>query len=195
MKYESTIAGLTLVASALLAGPAASNDRGDDESPVGRSGFYIGASGVYASDIFESEVEDVVEDAFGVPVSVDVEESQGINARIGYRFAGGFFATEVQYEWVDDFDIGLSAVGVPVGSARLGGHIVTLNAKLIAPIWRIQPYLMAGAGGALYDFEDNTPLNVLGGSGTKTGFAGRAGGGIDFHLLKHLVLNAEAAVV
>ena len=54
---------------------------------------------------------------------------------------------------------------------------------------------MAGAGGALYDFEDNTPLNVLGGSGTKTGFAGRAGGGIDFHLLKHLVLNAEAAVV
>jgi opacity protein-like surface antigen len=159
-----------------------------------RPGYYVGAGGAYASDIFESEVEEVVEDAFGLPVHVDVAESWGANGRFGYRF-GGWFAAEIQYEWLDEFDIDVSALGLPIGQASLESQAVTVNGRLIAPLWRTQPYLMVGVGGALYDFEDDTLGDVLGGSGEKAGFSGRAGGGVDLHLSEHFVLNAEASVL
>jgi opacity protein-like surface antigen len=180
------------LATCLVAGSALAGD--GQSSTFGHPGFYVGAGGVYASDIFETEIEDIVEDSFGVPVNVDVDDSWGANGRIGYRL-GSWFAAEIQYEWIDPFDVDLSAVGLPIGSASLEAQTVTLNGRLIAPIWRTQPYLLVGVGGAFYNFTDNTLGNVLGGSGNKTGFAGRGGGGLDVYLTDSLILNAEAAVL
>ena len=182
------------LATFLVAGSALAADGDDESSPFSRPGFYIGAGGVYASDIFEGEIEDIAEDSFGVSVNVDVEDSWGANGRIGYRL-GSWFAAEIQYEWIDSFDVDLSAVGLPVGAASLEAQTVTLNGRLIAPIWRTQPYLLIGIGGAFYDFKDNTAGNILGGSGDRTGVAGRTGGGFDVYLTNRLVLNAEAAVL
>jgi opacity protein-like surface antigen len=179
------------LATLLVAGSAfAGNDDGEP-SPFVRPGFYIGAGGVYASDIFEGEIEDIVEDSFGAPAKVDVEESWGANGRIGYRL-GSWFAAEIQYEWIDPFDVDLETVGLDVGAASLEAQTVTLNGRLIAPIWRTQPYLLVGVGGAFYDFKDNTAGSILGGSGDRTGFAGRTGGGLDIYVANNLVVNAEA---
>ena len=176
----------------LVAGSALAGD--GESSPFGHPGFYIGAGGVYASDLFEGEIEDIVEDSFGVPVNVDVEESWGANGRIGYRL-GSWIAAEIQYEWIDPFDVDLSAVGLPDGAASLEAQTVTLNGRLIAPIWRTQPYLLVGIGGAFYDVKDNIAGNILGGSSNRTGVAGRTGGGFDVYLTNSLVFNAEAAVL
>ncbi len=143
------------LAMVLVAGSAFADNDGGESSPFVRPGFYIGASGVHASDIFEGEIEDIVEDSFGVPVKVDVEESWGANGRIGYRL-GSWFAAEIQYEWIDPFDVDLSVGGLDVRGASLEAQTVTLNGRLIAPIWRTQPYLLIGVGGAFYDFKDNT---------------------------------------
>ena len=182
------------LAMVLVAGSAFADNDGGESSPFVRPGFYIGASGVHASDIFEGEIEDIVEDSFGVPVKVDVEESWGANGRIGYRL-GSWFAAEIQYEWIDPFGVDLSVGGLDVRGASLEAQTVTLNGRLIAPIWRTQPYLLIGVGGAFYDFKDNTAGNILGGSGDRTGFAGRTGGGFDVYLANNLVLNAEATVL
>ena len=187
MRLEIALMATFLVAGSALAGENVS-------STFDQPGFYIGAGGVYASDIFETEIEDIAEDTFGVPVNVDVEDSWGANGRIGYRL-GSWFAAEIQYEWIDAFDVDLAAVGLPIGAASLEAQTVTLNGRLIAPIWRTQPYLLVGVGGAFYDFKDNTAGNILGGSGDRTGFAGRVGGGLDVYLTQNLVLNAEATVL
>jgi opacity protein-like surface antigen len=127
-------------------------------------------------------------------VNVDVDDSWGAGGRLGYRL-GSWFAAEIQYEWIDPFDVDLSAVGLPVGAASLEAQTVTLNGRLIAPSWRTQPYLLIGVGGAFYDFTDHTVGNILGGSDSKTGFAGRTGGGLDVYLTNNLLLNAEAIVL
>jgi opacity protein-like surface antigen len=188
MKFA--VAWLTLV----FAAAASAQEAAPGASSFTRSDYYLGGNGLYASDIFEDEVEDVVEDAFGLPVSVDIEESWGANGRLGYRL-GDWFAAEIQYEWVDEFDVDLSSLGLPIGHASIESQAVTLNGRVIAPIWRTQPYLLVGVGGALYEFEDNTLGNLLGGSDDEAGFSGRAAGGVDLHLSEHLVLNAEATVL
>ncbi len=180
------------LATLLAVGPALADD--GESSVFGKPGFYLGAGGVYASDIFETKIEDIVEDSFGVSANVDVDNSWGAGGRLGYRL-GSWFAAEIQYEWIDPFDVDLSAVGIPIGSASLEAQTVTLNGRLIAPTWRTQPYLLVGIGGAFYDFTDNTVGNILGGSDSKTGFAGRTGGGLDVYLTNSLVLNAEANVL
>jgi opacity protein-like surface antigen len=183
---------IPLLATLLAVGPAFADE--GDSATFDRSGFYLGAGGVYASDIFETEIEDIVEESFGASANVDVSNSWGAGGRLGYRL-GSWFTAEVQYEWIDPFDVDLSGVGIPIGSASLEAQTVTLNGRLIAPTWRTQPYLLVGIGGAFYDFTDNTVGNILGGSDSKTGFAGRTGGGLDVYLTKSLVFNAEANVL
>lgn len=166
----------------------------EDDDGLFRSGPYFSVGPTFTTGKVDGMVEDIFEDAFAVPIDVDLDDSWGVNARLGYRFAP-FFAAEVQYEWVDDFDYDLSSLGVDFGGATVGGHTATVNFKVIAPIWRVQPYALVGAGVAFYDFQDRTPLNLLGGSGSHEAFAGRAGLGIDFHLTDHLVLSTEGSVV
>jgi opacity protein-like surface antigen len=185
------------LALAILSIPAlsvAEDSEDGDSSPFRRSGPYVSLAGVYVTDAFEDAFENIIDSAFDVPIGVGLEDSGGLDARLGYRLAS-WFAAEVQYEWVDRFDVDLSVSGVPVGHASMNGHTLTANAKLIAPIWRIQPFLLIGIGGSVFEFEDHTAGNLFGGSGTNLSFAGRAGIGIDFHLTESIVLNTEGAVL
>ena len=191
-RIESCILALAILSIPVL---SVAEDSGEsDSSPFHRSGPYVGIAGVYVTDAWEGEAENIIEDAFGVPVDVDLEDSGGLNARLGYRLVS-WFAAEIQYEWIDRFDVDLSVLGLPVGHASMNGHTLTANAKFIAPIWRIQPYLLVGVGGSVFDFEDNTVGNLFGGSGTNVSYAGRAGVGIDFHLPESIVLGTEASVL
>jgi opacity protein-like surface antigen len=172
-----------LAALAALAGLAAvfaaSGASADD---FDRSGFYLGVGGTYGIHLFGSQVQDALGNA------VSVEDTGGVNARMGYRLAS-FLALEAQYEWMAGFDLTAPVVG---DLATLSAHTATVNLKILLPFWRLQPYLLVGPGATYYRLEDR----VLGAFATdQWNFAGRAAVGLDAYVTKNVVANVEVGAV
>jgi len=211
-------AGLTLSAPAALAQEweweADERDRelaaetAVDDDPYDRPGFYAGISAIYTYNFFDQEIEDFLEDELGEQGSVDIDDSGGLGARVGYR-AASWFAAEVQYEWIETYDVDVSG-NVGPGGSNIGGrlydiegHTLTLNTKWIVPFWRIQPYLLIGAGYSFYDVGRGplaAPLEAADNDieidgGKQDAFAGRAGLGLDLYLTQHIVVMAEATAM
>jgi len=173
---------------------AAVGARADDDG-FSRSGAYLGVGATGAIHLFENEVED---QSAGF---VEVDESPGLNARVGYR-ALSWLALEGQYEWVNGFDfvaakdipanpiIGAKSTGTRL--ARLQSHALTANLKLLLPIWRFQPYLVAGVGAAFYEFDDKTGAGL---DTNETAFVGRAGVGADVYITKHWLAFFEGSAL
>jgi hypothetical protein len=106
---------------------------------------------------------------------------------LGYRMAS-FFATELQYEYIDSFQID---VGSPaVSELDLTGHVMTLNLKLVLPTWRIQPYLLRHQGPSTLEGTCSAPTS----SRDEWVLAGRAGAGIVLPD-RHLILNGATTVL
>lgn len=155
------------------------------ENDFNRSGGYFGVNGVYGINLLSEELIDIVGGPSGV---ASFGNSGGLNARLGARFAK-ILAVELQYEWMHGID--LNVVGVPIGTFK--PHSLTANLKLYLPISRFQPYLLAGAGVGFWKFESIAPTLVP--TRDTTGFAGRAGLGIDLMITDKIGLNAEGAGV
>lgn len=173
------IALLAIIVGSLLAAGAS---HADDYS---RRGAYFGINAAYGIDLFSTEIAGVA----GVqPLPLTYDDSWGLNARLGYR-ALSWLALEVQYEWMDGIDVGVAGVNF----ATYKPHTLTGNLKLYLPVWRVQPYLLAGGGLAIYSVDFIAPLGALDASGT--GFAFRGGAGVDVYLTKNLALNAEGTAV
>lgn len=167
--------------SALAAPPVRAADYG--------KGGYFGINAAYGIDLFSTELAN----AFGVtPIPVSYDNSWGLNTRLGYRLIKPL-SVELQYEWMHGIDI--SSVGVPIGTWK--PHTLTANLKLSLPIWRIQPYLLAGGGVGIWSIEFSpTAAAALGQSQVdSTGFAFRGGAGLDLFLTESVALNAEGTAV
>ena len=70
---------------------------------------YLGAGATYQFNVFSSDIEDVIQDEVdavlpGANANFDLDDSFGVNALVGYR-AVSWFAIELQYEWIDEYDI------------------------------------------------------------------------------------------
>ena len=118
---------------------------------------------------------------------------------------------ELEYEWVDQYDVDGSADIPAVGNISgrfysIEGHTLTANTKWIVPSGRIQPYFLLGGGVAISDvdrgdifdtalepFLDSAGIDIKQGKHTKA--AGRAGLGLDLYITKNILLNAEASAV
>lgn len=150
-----------------------------------RSGLYVGVGGAYGYDFFKDAIQDVVPSGVGV----DVNDTGGLNARLGYRLFS-WIAFEAHYEWMDEFTTDVSIPNVGTTTLDYTTHSFSGNLKFLLPIWRIQPYISLGVGGQYYILDESTGL-----IGHETGWAflGRPAGGIDFYITKHWVVNAEAA--
>lgn len=157
-----------------------------DDEDFSHSGLYLGVGGSYVTDTFESSLEDALDDVFP-GISIDVEESLGANAVVGYRILP-FLAIEAEYEWIDEFEIKVFGVK----AATLEAQTLTGNLKWIVPTWRIQPYLLTGAGVTRWKLEDKLGFSV---SETSTDFAGRLGVGLDLYVTPHILLTAGANAV
>jgi opacity protein-like surface antigen len=189
---------------------AAIAQEAEDDDPFDRPGFYVGLTGVYAHNVFEDKIEDSIDDELVAGVSnfsLDIKDSGGLNALVGYRVAS-FFSTELQYEWIDEYDIKASASFGPLSASgtvySIEGHTLTLNTKWIIPFWRIQPYILIGGGLAVYKVDRGSAASPLefatGGDldidgGTHSALAGRFSTGIDWYVTQHIVINTQANVV
>ena len=179
-----------------------------DDDPFDRPGFYAGVSGVYTYNFFDKQIENFLEDELGQQGSVDIGNSGGVSARVGYR-AASWFAAELQYEWIAPYDVDVSGDLGPGGSTISGrlydieGHTVTVNTKWIIPFWRMQPYLLLGAGYSLYDVGrgplaapiETADVDIQIEGGKQNAFAGRAGLGLDLYLTDKIVLMTEATAM
>ena len=178
-----------LLAALLVLLPAVA--LGDEDEGFSRSGLYIGVGRSYVTDTFESELSDAV----GVPI--DVEDSHGYNARIGYRLLP-FLAAELEYEYIEEFDIktSVSVPPFPGGKfAEIEAQSFTANLKWILPTWRFQPYVLTGVGGAHFKINSKNVPSPFSFSDSTTDFAGRLGAGFDIYITKHIVMNAGANAV
>lgn len=199
------VLGLFVALLVLPSGAEAADERDD---PFDRPGPYVNVGGSFAYNFFDQQVEDFLEDELGEQGNVDIDESGGINARLGYR-AASWFAAELAYEWIDRYDVEIGGDFGPGGSALSGrlydieGHTLTVNTRWIAPIWRIQPYLLLGAGVSIYDVDRGPVADALEAQdddieiehGRRAAFAGRLGLGVDLHLTEHVVLQTEATAL
>jgi len=192
MSELRAIAILTLV----LLLPAAAL-AGDDDEKFSRRGFYLGVGGAYGVDFFEDTIKDAAADK-GVYISLS--DTGGVNARVGYRLAS-WFALEGMYEWMDNFKAEVDAIDIdaeeplPLGIklADYTTHTVTLNAKLLLPIWRFHPYLLLGIGAQYYDLDAPSLVQGTSFDFTDSGWAvaGRPGVGLDAYITKNILLNVE----
>ena len=166
-------AGLAVLVVCFALGEARADDGG-----FTRPGVYLGVGASRSANLVEAFFD-------GTPVleDVDVSNSWGVNARLGYRVAP-WFAVEAEYEWLDPMNASLN--GVHVGT--LGIQSATVNLRLIGPFGRFQPYFLLGAGAGF--FSADTPGSGL--SVDHSAFAGRVGLGIDVYLIENLYLNLGA---
>lgn len=160
---------------------------GAQEHDYSRAGLYVGGGFSYATDLYEEEIED----ALASGVSVDIEDSFGVNARMGARFFR-FIALEIQYEWLDDYDIKIPSAG---GLSNIGVHTLTGNLKVYLPIQRFQPYVLAGVGFQRYEIDSNYLSGAIISQDDDYVLAGRVGLGFDAYLTEHVVFYAEGSVV
>jgi opacity protein-like surface antigen len=200
--------GLLLTGAALCLAGRADAAGGRRPDPFDRPGPYVQVGGSFAYNFFDSQIEKFLEDELGEKGSVDISDSGGINARVGYR-AASWFAAELEYEWMSPYDVKVGGNLGPGGTALSGklydieGHTLTLNTRWILPIWRVQPYLLLGAGYSHSDLNRGSVAPALEAQdpdidiqdGGREAFAGRAGIGIDFHVTEHLVLQTEATAL
>ena len=150
------------------------------EEDYSRFGLYVGLGPSLVVPRFDDEFTDWA----GAPA--DVDDSVGLVARFGLRMLP-FLGAELQYEGVKGYDVEL-----PDGSGfRMDSHTLTVNAKFYVPIWRIQPYAMAGIGFTHYDIHNRFELK----GGGSFALGGRVGGGLDLYLTRSLVINGEVSVV
>ena len=149
-----------------------------EEPDFARSGVYLGVGASYNVNLVEAFLD-------GTPIleDVDVSDSWGVNARLGYRFTS-WLALEGEYEWLDDMHARLG--GVEIGSLQM--QSATANLRFIGPFGRFQPYILLGAG-ALWSSVDS-PFGQL--SVEHSAFAGRVGLGLDVYLTQNLLLNVGA---
>lgn len=180
--FRHTVLGLVVALCASFASVAAADD-------FARAGFYIGAGGSYASaDLIENEIEDAISG-----VSVDIHDAPGFNVRAGARFLR-FLGLEVQYEWLDDYDIDLSVSPVS-GKVNVEQQTLTANLKVYpVPVWRIQPYILAGVGFQHVEVKGSVAGGFLTATDTDDVLAARAALGLDVYLTNHIALYGEAGV-
>ena len=184
---QHTTRALVVALCACFATVAAA-DPAPEEEPArdfNRSGFYVGAGASFTTDFWENEVEDAISGS-----SVDVHTTSGANARVGYRFLR-VFAVELQYEWLDRYDIDFSYSGL---SGRISAKQNTLTGNLKVypfPLWRIQPYILAGVGFQTYDLDGHLSDGSFTINQHDTALAARAAVGLDVYLTEHIAIFGE----
>lgn len=160
-RIAATVTGL------VLCGWTASSIAADDE--YGRSGPYVGASGLYAFESFD-----------GSAGSTTPDDSWGYDLTGGYRF-NEYFALQINWQHMIEF-------ADSTGDTEL--WLISADAKFFPLHGIVQPYALMGAGYSSVDDSRaaSPPRNTAG-----AGF--RFAGGLDFYITRNWALMFEAGYV
>lgn len=129
-----------------------------------REGAYLGAGGTYAVDDFD--------------IPGDQKDSATIVFRAGYR----------GYSWLSvDFlgEVITSFEGDDSLDNDVDGYAVTVNARVIAPLGRVEPWVMFGIG--FLDMDEDQSRS------SDDDLAFRPAAGFDLYLTPHWAIYGEAA--
>jgi hypothetical protein len=146
-------------------GPGQSAAAGDDEvgADYSRPGGYVGVGGSFAVESFSGHGGH--------------SDSGSLIFRAGFRGLPNF-GVELLGEVLPEFD------GRGSADNDVSAFAVTANGKLLLPLGRVEPFLMAGIGILDVDEEDRS---------RRDDFAFRGAGGLDVYLSPHWALYGEAA--
>lgn len=160
-----------LISALLLAAPA-----------MAERGKSFNEPGPYASVGFGAAfdfLEDIIEEEFPI---ADIETGWSANARVGYR-TFSWLSFELLYEGMYALDFTLD--GAHVG--RTTTHGLYGAFKLVAPIWRFQPYFSFGLGAQFGKWEG--AVGIL--DASRWDFAIRPAIGLDVALTENWALFTE----
>lgn len=207
MRLGTCMRRIAAVAAFGLAGlvspPAAAQDEGGADydhqewlkTQYRRRGFYLNLAARYQLPTEKGRIEREVEGSLGIvgAASSDVDDSVGVEARLGYRLHP-HLAVEGHFEWVSHFEVSSQTTDFGRLKSEQRLAIVGANAKAYVLTGRFQPYVLGGAGWGLSTLE-------LDGTGPRgglhdehsNGLVWRAGGGFDLYGSRFVALNVEAS--
>jgi hypothetical protein len=152
-----------------------------------RSGPYVWlGTGIGITTKAEGELTSIVSALASFPVPVEVSSSVGFNGRLG--FAGEIFSSELQFEYLPSFEA--SVLGIT--AAEWSMFTMTANARVQAPLGRVQPYALLGGG------FTRSAMSARFSSVADTSFYGgalRAGGGLNLYLTEHVAFGGDVTYV
>jgi hypothetical protein len=164
------------------ASPAVPGTSGSGKESYSHKGFYLGAGGTWAFQMFQNKVEELTAE------KVELGQTYGANAHLGFRVAS-WLSTEAHYEFLNGFDAKVAGTD----ALHFKGTAVTGDLKIhFIPVGPVQPNFLVGIGGMKYTVNDELGLGLKGG---QWAVAGRVGGGVDFYLSRHFLLNVEGSAV
>lgn len=163
------------------------------------TGFYIGIGGNYAFEDFDtSDVNDALSP---LGLHVDVDNSPGFNAKVGYHF-NKLFSAEFVYDYFSDFSSSDTTIisGVPV-KLDVECEIMTfmIAGKLLPDIGSevVRPFITAGAG--MMQGKVDAKVSALGLSesisDSESDFCGKLGVGVDFYATKNISIGTEVSYI
>jgi opacity protein-like surface antigen len=170
-----TLFTVLLASPAVAAGPAEADD-------FARRGWFVGVGGGVATD-FLSEL--IKENSAGL---VDITSTGTFNFRAGYRLLS-WLALEGMYEGAYGYKTEVAGFEL----ASLNTHSLLGNIKLIAPVWRFQPYFLLGVGAQYGDWDSDLPLDLVLPDIQRWDLVVRPALGLDSYVTKNWLLNLEIA--
>jgi opacity protein-like surface antigen len=151
----------------------------DSYYPFAREGLYMGIGAQYALENFDTDP--AIEDPDNA-TDINGDDGGGLEWRVGYRMHR-FFAAELLFQYYWGFEIKDKNAVLDTVDDKFDGWTMTANGKVYPVGGRIQPYLVAGIGALVFNEKQ----------GDDSAFVARMGGGVDFYITDHFVIDVEMA--
>lgn len=143
--------------------------------------YYVGISGVYA---LENLDEQQTKDKFTGPITIDFDDSWGVQVRGGYIISN-IYTVEAMFEYIAPFDAMTGS-----NTDELDVKNLTVNLKVTCPANEsIVPYLIAGAG--VMNAHEDITFNGANSETSDWGLGIRGGIGVDFYVNDEFSMELE----
>lgn len=160
----------------------------DREGWYGQGGYSLGLDN---SSLME-RAEQYMAPSLTPGSSLDVENSHGFHAAVGYR-AHPRVALQARFEYLPSSEVRGTLAGSDVSLIQMTNFNITADVKAFLLTGRFQPYGLIGIGVAHTTLEDDTGAWIGGGTHGDAAIAGRFGGGIDVYVTRNIAVYGEGS--
>ena len=156
----------------------------DSAANNSRSGFYLGAGGIYAKETFDNTN------------GINIDSAPGFNFRMGYRIHQRI-AIEAMGERVNAFDLNFRSARGGVFEGETNTWTGTVNGKFFVLTGKFQPYALLGVGAMVGQTKVNANIfgNSISESVTLNDFVVRYGAGLDIYFTENWLGYLEVSNV